>query len=68
MPHRRKYRRHFRTLAHQYHPDKKGGDVNKFKEVNEAYQVLSNTQKRAQYDAGVDPRSGGMGGFGGAGV
>ena len=30
----------FRKLAHQYHPDKKGGDVNKFKEVNEAYQVL----------------------------
>ena len=49
----------FRTLAHQYHPDKKGGDVNKFKEVNEAYQVLSNQQKRAQYDAGVDPRSAG---------
>lgn len=42
----------FRKLAHQYHPDKKGGDVNKFKEVNEAYQILSNQQKRAQYDAG----------------
>ena len=53
----------FRTLAHQYHPDKKGGDVNKFKEVNEAYQILSNQQKRAQYDAGVDPRSAGAGGF-----
>ena len=53
----------FRKLAHQYHPDKKGGDVNKFKEVNEAYQVLSNQQKRAQYDAGVDPRSAGAGGF-----
>ncbi len=52
----------FRTLAHQYHPDKKGGDVNKFKEVNEAYQILSNQQKRAQYDAGVDPRSAGAGG------
>lgn len=47
----------FRNLAHQYHPDKKEGDVNKFKEVNEAYQVLSNQQKKAQYDAGVDPRS-----------
>ena len=55
----------FRKLAHQYHPDKQGGDVNKFKEVNEAYQVLSDQQKRAQYDAGIDPRAagGGMGGF-----
>ena len=40
----------FRKLAHQYHPDKQGGDVSKFKEVNEAYQVLSNDDKRAQYD------------------
>ena len=57
----------FRKLAHQYHPDKKGGDVQKFKEVNEAYQILSNQQKRTQYDAGVDPRSGGMGGSNSAG-
>lgn len=40
----------FRKLAHQYHPDKKGGDSEKFKEVNEAYTVLSDDQKRAQYD------------------
>lgn len=40
----------FRKLAHQYHPDKKGGDEKKFKEINEAYQVLSNDSKRAQYD------------------
>lgn len=40
----------FRKLAHQYHPDKKGGDEGKFKELNEAYQVLSDDQKRAQYD------------------
>ena len=40
----------FRKLAHQYHPDKKGGDADKFKEVNEAYSVLSDDQKRAQYD------------------
>ncbi len=40
----------FRKLAHQYHPDKKGGDEKKFKEVNEAYQVLSDSKKRAQYD------------------
>lgn len=40
----------FRKLAHKYHPDKKGGDEAKFKEVNEAYSVLSNDKKRAEYD------------------
>lgn len=40
----------FRKLAHKYHPDKEGGDSHKFKEINEAYQVLSDSQKRAQYD------------------
>lgn len=40
----------YRKLAHQYHPDKKGGDETKFKEINEAYQILSNDSKRAQYD------------------
>lgn len=40
----------YRYLAHQYHPDKKGGDEKKFKEISEAYQVLSNQEKRAQYD------------------
>jgi len=40
----------FRSLAHKYHPDKKGGDAEKFKEANEAYSVLSDDQKRAQYD------------------
>ncbi|RJQ13641.1 molecular chaperone DnaJ [Candidatus Parcubacteria bacterium] len=39
----------YRRLAHQYHPDK-GGEEAKFKEINEAYQVLSNQQKREQYD------------------
>jgi len=39
----------YRKLAHKYHPDK-GGDEKKFKEINEAYQVLSNKQKREQYD------------------
>jgi len=39
----------FRGLAHKYHPDK-GGDEKKFKEINEAYQVLSNKEKRSQYD------------------
>ncbi len=40
----------YRKLAHQYHPDKTGGDEKKFKEINEAYQVLSDKTKRAQYD------------------
>lgn len=40
----------FRTLAHKYHPDKKTGDDAKFKEINEAYSVLSDDGKRAQYD------------------
>ncbi|MBU0597063.1 molecular chaperone DnaJ [Patescibacteria group bacterium] len=40
----------FRKLAHQYHPDKKDGDEKKFKEVNEAYQVLGDEKKREQYD------------------
>ncbi len=39
----------FHKLAHKYHPDK-GGDEKKFKEINEAYQVLSDTTKRQQYD------------------
>jgi molecular chaperone DnaJ len=40
----------FRVLAHKYHPDKKGGDEKKFKEVSEAYSVLSDKKKRAEYD------------------
>lgn len=43
-------KRAFRKLAHQHHPDKAGGDEKKFKEINEAYQVLSNKEKRARYD------------------
>ena len=39
----------FHKLAHKHHPDK-GGDEKKFKEINEAYQVLSDTTKRAQSD------------------
>ena len=39
----------FHKQAHKHHPHK-GGDENKFKEVNEAYQVLSDKNKRAQYD------------------
>lgn len=40
----------FRKLAHQYHPDKQTGNAAKFKEVNEAYSVLSDEKKRAAYD------------------
>lgn len=54
----------FRKLAHAYHPDKKGGDEAKFKEASEAYAVLSDKKKRAQYDA---YGSAGAGGFQGAG-
>lgn len=39
----------YRKLAHQYHPDK-GGDEARFKEISEAYQTLSDDQKRSQYD------------------
>ncbi len=67
----------FRRLARKYHPDVNPGDKNteaKFKEINEAYEVLSDPQKRAQYDqfghaafgpGGGDPGFGGFGGFGG---
>lgn len=61
----------FRTLAHKYHPDKKGGDANKFKEINEAYSVLSDDKKKQQYDlygrADVGGNGGAQGGFGGQG-
>lgn len=40
----------FRKLAHKYHPDKEGGDEKKFKEINEAYQILSDEKRRAEYD------------------
>jgi molecular chaperone DnaJ len=57
----------YRKLALKYHPDR-GGDQEKFKEINEAYQILSNTEKRAQYDqfgsAGFEAGAGqGSGGF-----
>lgn len=39
----------FHKLAHKHHPHK-GGDEKKFKEINEAYQILSNKEKREQYD------------------
>ena len=74
----------FRKMALKYHPDKNPGDKaaeEKFKEANEAYEVLSDPDKKSKYDrfgfAGVDPSYGGgadgfggfgdFGGFGGAG-
>lgn len=42
-------KRAYRRLAQKYHPDR-GGDEAKFKEINEAYEVLSDKEKRAQYD------------------
>ncbi|MFA5935244.1 MAG: molecular chaperone DnaJ [Patescibacteria group bacterium] len=58
----------FRRLAHEHHPDK-GGDAQKFKDANEAYQVLGDKEKRAQYDqfGSAAFENGGMGGPGGFG-
>lgn len=59
-------KRAFRKLAHEHHPDK-GGDANKFKEANEAYQVLGDDTKRKQYDQFGSEGPQGFGGFGGGG-
>ncbi len=40
----------YRKLAHKFHPDKKGGDESKFKEINEAYYVLGDDKRRSEYD------------------
>ncbi|MBN9397716.1 molecular chaperone DnaJ [Candidatus Saccharibacteria bacterium 47-87] len=70
----------FRRLAVQHHPDKEGGNEEKFKEINEAYDVLKDAQKRQRYDqfghAGVGGATGNGGqpganpfeGFGGQNV
>ncbi len=55
----------YRKLAHKHHPDKKGGDEAKFKELNEAYQVLGDAQKRKQYDQYGSAGEQGFSGFGG---
>ena len=56
----------FRKLAHQHHPDKQSGNEGKFKEINEAYQVLGNEEKRKQYDQFGQTFDGAQG-FGGQG-
>lgn len=69
-------KRAYRKKAHEFHPDKGAGNEAKFKEVNEAYQVLSNQEKKQQYDQfgqtyeqaqrnGTPPPGGFGGGFGG---
>ena len=56
----------FYKLAHKYHPDKKEGNEARFKQVNEAYQVLSDDAKRSKYDQyGSGFESAQQGGFGG---
>ena len=62
----------YRKLAMKYHPDRNPDNPSaeeKFKEAKEAYEILSDSQKRAAYDqyghAGVDPQAGMGGGFGG---
>lgn len=60
----------YRKLAMQYHPDRNPGDEvaeNKFKEAAEAYEVLSNADKRSQYDRFGHQAFQGAGGFGGGG-
>ena len=57
----------FRKLAHVHHPDKSGGNEAKFKEASEAYAVLSDKKKRAQYDTFGSAGSQGGQGSGGAG-
>lgn len=55
----------FRRAAVKHHPDKEGGDEAKFKEVNEAYDVLKDSQKRQRYDQFGHAGVGGSGGGGG---
>ncbi len=69
----REIKKAYKKLAMKYHPDRTQGDKaleEKFKEIQEAYEILTDSQKRAAYDqyghAGVDPNRGGAGFGGGA--
>ncbi len=55
----------FRKLAAEYHPDKKTGNETKYKEITEAYAVLGDEKKKAEYDTYGQASAGGAGGFGG---
>lgn len=60
----------FRRLAAKYHPDKKTGDEAKYKEITEAYAILGDDKKKAEYDTyghSFNNAAGGAGGFGGFG-
>ena len=62
----------FHKLAHKFHPDKTSGDADKFKEVSEAYSILSDDKKRAEFDSygrvfSEGGPGGGAGGFQGQG-
>src|SRR3989338_11390187 len=58
----------YRKLPHEHHPDKNGGSDAKFKEINEAYQVLGNSEKRKQYDQFGHAGPAGFGGGAGGGT
>ncbi len=69
----REIKKAYKRLAMKFHPDRNPGDKAaeaSFKEVKEAYEILTDSDKKAAYDqfghAGVDPNRGGGGGFGGA--
>ncbi|MCL1119040.1 molecular chaperone DnaJ [Shewanella seohaensis] len=70
----REIKKAYKRLAMKFHPDRNPGDKAaeaSFKEVKEAYEILTDANKKAAYDqfghAGVDPNRGGGGGYGGAG-